>query len=445
MRPGWFSAASGFILLAAAAAWAQSPGQAATIGALQVKEISIAEVDQTHIKVAVNLSVVPEKTVTLNNLRLCSLRLNGQPVFAEPLNQEIPLKKGATIALPALYVTVLFRDLYTVEPLSRMIETQKVHMDGDLVADLKLNFMEKLALGTQHPKVAISLDQDVPAEMGASELERKLALSLLSVVDLGLKNKAVAAHFIPGSKPAWISDLEAQAKPSLFVVESSYKLKQGEQSNAVYLLELGFRIAPGVVLTTAEARAPWKYDAEFQGAVNSGAAKMAKNSYEVELWPVVQGADPFKLSNKDFALEMQGSPLHDQVTETGSSRGQATVLRRVSPGALSVLKLRDPAATPGLTVAPAAVAAQDSWEQVVVFRQRSEPVTGKPFVEALALSARRDGKGIRLSEPVDAAVFGSPIVAPEGVIGMVQDEQTGTFLSPAMYPPGPLVVQQVAQ
>jgi hypothetical protein len=441
MKPGSFVAASGFILLAAAAAWAQSPGQAATIGALQVKEISVAEVDQTHIKVAVNLSVVPEKTVTLSNLRLCSLRLNGQSVFAEPLNQEIPLKKGASIALPALYVTVLYRDLYTVEPLSRMIETRKVHLEGDLVADLKLNFMEKLALGTQHPKVAISLVQDVPAETGASELERKLALSVLSVVDVGLRNKAVAAHLIPGSKPAWITDLEAQAKPSLFVVETSYKLKQGEQSNAVYLLELGFRIAPGVVLTTVEAHAPWKYDPEFQGAINYGTANVVKNSYEVELWPVVQGPDPFKLSNKDFSLEMQGTPLHDQVTENGSSPGQATVLRRVSPGALAVLKMRDPAATPGLTVAPAAVAARDNWEQVVVFRQRSEPVSGKPFVEALALGARRDGKGIRLSEPVDAAVFGSPIVAPEGVIGLVQDEQTGTFLATGMYSPEPLVVQ----
>ena len=106
-----------------------------------------------------------------------------------------------------------------------------------------------------------------------------------------------------------------------------------------------------------------------------------------------------------------------------------------------MLKMRNPAATPGLAVAPAAVAARDNWEQVVVFRQRSEAVSGKPFVEALALGARRDGKGIRLSEPVDAAVFGSPIVAPEGVIGLVQDEQTGTFLATGMYPPGPLVVQ----
>jgi hypothetical protein len=31
-------------------------------------------------------------------------------------------------------------------------------------------------------------------------------------------------------------------------------------------------------------------------------------------------------------------------------------------------------------------------------------------------------------EPIDSAVFGSPIAAPDGVIGLVQDEQAGAFL-----------------
>jgi hypothetical protein len=74
------------------------------------------------------------------------------------------------------------------------------------------------------------------------------------------------------------------------------------------------------------------------------------------------------------------------------------------------------------------VAAQESWEQVAVFRVREDTATRKPSVEVIQLRARREGLGIRLSEPVDAAVFGSPIVTPEGVIGLVQDEQTGAFL-----------------
>ena len=91
--------------------------------------------------------------------------------------------------------------------------------------------------------------------------------------------------------------------------------------------------------------------------------------------------------------------------------------------------------SPGLEAATdalgrlAAVTAQDSWEQVAVFRLHLDPDTKKPqSVEILQLGARRDGKSIVLSEPVDSAVFGSPIVTPDGVIGLVQDEQAGTFL-----------------
>jgi hypothetical protein len=81
-----------------------------------------------------------------------------------------------------------------------------------------------------------------------------------------------------------------------------------------------------------------------------------------------------------------------------------------------------------MTAASSAVAAQDSWEQVAVFRLRKDLASKRPSVEVLQLGARREGKGIRLTEPVDSAVFGSPIVTPNGVIGLVQDEQAGTFL-----------------
>ena len=89
-------------------------------------------------------------------------------------------------------------------------------------------------------------------------------------------------------------------------------------------------------------------------------------------------------------------------------------------------------------VASTAVAAQDAWERVAVFRLHVDAATKKSSVDVLLLGARRDGQGIRLNEPVDAAVFGSPIVTPDGVIGLVQDEQTGAFLPTDMQSPAAL-------
>jgi hypothetical protein len=433
MKAIWCVALAGTILWAGTTGRTQPAVQAATIGAVQVKEISVVEIDTSHVKVAVDLELKPVQSATLEDVRLCSLRLNGLPVYTQPLQQQIVLRKDAATALPPLYVTAQFRDLYTVDPLRRMIETQSVQVEGELTAGLRINFLEKLSLGTQHPKVAIALDQEVPVEIAGTPIERTVALAALTAIDAELQAKAAAGKYIPGMKPAWIRELEARAQSNLFVVESSYAIQQDGKSYPLHVNELGFQVGAGAVATTAEARAPWKYDADFLAAASVGAEKLEKKSLEIELRPLGQG-DPLKLSAKDFALETRGTPDKDTVTPVNGSLNQIGVLRRASPGSLALLTLRTPAPAPALALAPAAVAAQQSWEQVVVFRLRTDRTTKKVFVEVLALSARREGKGIRLSEPVDSAVFGSPIVTPDGVIGLVEDEETGTLLPADLLP-----------
>jgi hypothetical protein len=437
-------AIAGLCALAAAGCLAQTAGQPAKAGDLQVKEVNLSEIDTSHVRLAVDLNLTAAQSATFENLRLCSLHLNGLPVFAAPLNQEIVLKKGVPTALPPLYVTILFRDLHTVAPLRRMIENQSVRIEGEMVAGVRLTTVEKLALHTQHPTVELDLAQDVPVQIHVSDFERTMALSALELIDSGLQATAAANKYIPGTKPQWIRDLEASAPANLFAVESSYAMAEGDTNYPVVSIHLGFRVASGPVVTTAEAQAPWKYDAEFLGAVQSGAAKLVKNSDEIQLRPVGQG-DPLRLSAKDFTLEMRGTVEEDNLIAVGNGgHGKIQVLRRASPASLAVLTLRAPASPElpsgqgaGLPFASAAVTAQESWEQVAVFRLREDAVTKKPSVEVLQLGARRDGKSIQLTEPVDGAVFGSPIVTPDGVIGLVQDEQAGTFLPADLLPPAP--------
>jgi hypothetical protein len=415
---------------------AQTLGAATpAIGNIQVKAISVTEIDTSHVKVAVDLILTPMQSATLEDMRLCSLRLNGMPVFAEPLRQQIVLRKGVAMALPPLYVTALYRDLYTVEPLRKMIEDQNVHVQGELDATVQLSFMEKLALHTQHPSVEMPLSQDVAAEVGSSALERNLALTMLSVFDTGLQAKAKADKYIPGARPAWIDDLDARAQGNLYEVASSYALLRGEESYPVELDQLGFRLGTGNVVTTAAVREPWRYDAEFLGAVKSGKAKLDKKSEEIQLWPMGASQAPLKLSARDFGLETHGNPEDASISVVDPSYGKILILKRASPTTLAVLVLQTPALTPGLAVAPAAVLALDSWDQVAVFRLRENPVTKARTVEVLRLGARRGDEGIELTEPVDSAVFGSPIVTPDGVIGIVQDEQSGAFLPASLVAP----------
>jgi hypothetical protein len=279
--------------------------------------------------------------------------------------------------------------------------------------------------------VEFAISQNVAAEVGGSPIQRAMELAMLSVIDSGLASKARAENLVPGAVPDWVRSLDAHAAENLVVVESTYAVTRENANFPVLEDQLGFRLGSAGILTTAEAREPWKYDLEMLDAMAAGTAKMNKQSLEIALLPL--GAAGQKLEARDFAVGARGNSEEESAVTDNKSR--IKVLKRATADALTVLALQAPAAVPGLAAASAAVAAQESWDRVAVFRLRQDSATKLPSVEVLQLGARRDGKGIQLSNPVDSAVFGSPIVTPEGVIGLVQDEQSGTFLPMEMLAP----------
>jgi hypothetical protein len=427
------------LLLMAGVAGAQSdtpaPADAATVstsfGTIQVKNVSISGISVSHVEVSVSLMLVPSQSATLKNIQICSLRLNGLPVFAAPLTQEIALHRGEAVALPPVGISVFFRDLNTARPLRQMIEKQSVHVQGELVSNVQVGFLGKLALHSQHPKVLLPIAQDVAVEVGGTSLERNLVLGVLQALDTEMENNGTASKLIDGIRPVWIRDVETAAQPNLYIVQSSYAVSQGTTPYRVNAEALGFRMSSGKILTSAEMLSPWKYDAEFLNAMNGGSVKLVKKSEELTLHPLA-GSSPGLLQGVDFTSEARGTAEGEKLTAVGKTRDQAQLLRRASPSAMAVLTLHGAPPAGGLTAAPAAVQAQDSWDKVIVFRLRAGANSSDRFVEPLQIGATRDGNSIHLTQPIDDAVFGSPIVTPDGVIGIVQDEQTGTFLPPDM-------------
>jgi hypothetical protein len=65
------------------------------------------------------------------------------------------------------------------------------------------------------------------------------------------------------------------------------------------------------------------------------------------------------------------------------------------------------------------------WNSVALFRFRDGVQNSPANPELIVVSARRNGNRIELGELVDSSAFGSPIVAPEGVIGIVQNQNSG--------------------
>ncbi|HWG19457.1 MAG TPA: hypothetical protein VG225_02935 [Terracidiphilus sp.] len=400
----------------------------AVVGTIQVKTVSISAIDASHVEVAVNLILVPGQSATLKDVQLCSLHLNGLPVFAAPLHQEIAMRKGEELSLPAVFVSLFYRDLTTVHPLIQMLDKQTVHVEAELVSGLQVGFLGKLALHSEHPKIVVPISQEVAVEVGGTPFARNLAIGVLQSLDHQMAGDSTPTKLIDKLRPVWIRNLEAQAKANLFVVDSRYSLSEGKIPYQVDVEALGFRTASGRIATSAEMLNPWKYDAEFLGEINGGSVGVVKNSQDIRLQPLAAIEAAQSLGARDFKTDPRGNAEGERVTTVGKKRDQVRLMRRASPSLLLVLTPSAPITETGLTSAPASILSQDAWDKVLVFRRRTSPTTGEHTVDALEMGARRDGGGIRLSEPVDEAVFGSPILTPDGVIGLVQDEQTGTFL-----------------
>ena len=102
---------------------------------------------------------------------------------------------------------------------------------------------------------------------------------------------------------------------------------------------------------------------------------------------------------------------------------KGTVDVRASNSNIGVLKISGSAsATPVPKIAFDLSAGH--WDTVALLR--FPRLTSETLIpEVILTSATLDHGRIRLGVNVDSTVFGSPIIAPEGVIGMVQDESSG--------------------
>ena len=408
--------------------FATTPG---ALGGVKVQSTRVAEIDSAHLRLAIDLIITPTQTATLDDLHLTELHLNGLPAFAEPIRQQINLENGKDSALPPIFITVQFRDVTTVVPLREMIEKQSVHVNGQIAAAIKMNFLDRLAVRIQHPRVSLALNEDVPIDFGASPLQRRAALGLLSVVEVGLRGSTLARMEIPGLESQWIRELREQGPANVFGVETTYSLKVHKSTYPVSFEQLGFRLALGKGVVTAEAVAPWQFDPEMLARLKSGEAKLIKKSTDIQLHTIGRQGEPLLLSQGDFRLEQRGrADQHGLIVQhqDQDDYSRINVRLRATPDTMAVIDLKGPPASGGFAVAPAATLQLPAWEKVALYRIVQDPPTGRRSIDVIQLSARRDGQAIHLDHPVDPSFFGSPILVPEGVLGIVQDEEVGAFL-----------------
>ena len=373
----------------------------------------------------------------LDQVTLANLRFNGLPVFAAPLEGPIHLIKGQQVDLPQpLLLTVYLRDVTSTKPISQALQDGFTALDGEIYLSVHLSAIAKIVLRSFQAIVPMKLQQRVPVAVPGGALAKSAALTVLEAADVALKHLLAGVSASQGIWPGLRHDILQQYAPGTFAVVVTYSLSDASGKQVPLSWNgVAFRVSPTLLVLPQEALEPWSFDPDTAVAIQSGEYKLEPNTFRLSVWPAGQPAPSPLTADGGLQLgkELQGGPAKHQATTQIMllnkshlpQKGKLDV--RANSSNVALLKAIDafPAAP---TPKTASGSAATQWETVALLRF---PRLGsdKLAPEVILTSASLDHGRIRLGIKVDGSVFGSPIIAPDGIIGMVQDESTGIVWS----------------
>ena len=395
--------------------------------------VTLEQIDTEKIIFALRIMVTVSQDLRLDQVTLANLQLNGLPVFAAPLQSQMHLIKGQKAEVPQpILLTIYFRDIDSTKPLSQAVQEGFATLDGEVYLSVHLSLIAKIVLRSQQAVVPMKLQTRVPVAIPGGAISKTVAVKVLDAADLALKHLdegVLAAH---GSWPGLRHDVFQEYAGSVFAVVVSYSVRDMD-GRAIPLTWSGvaFRVSRTQIVLPYEALEPWSFDAEVATEIQRGTYKLEPAMFRLSLWPTGQPA-PSPL-NTDGGLQLgkqvqaseSARQLSTQVMILRQSRslqkGQLDV--RASNANIAFLSTTETLSNiPEIRIAPEALSTQ--WNSVALLRF---PRLGRGTVtpEVIVTSAYLDHGRIHLGVHLDVSVFGSPIIAPNGVIGMVQDESSG--------------------
>jgi hypothetical protein len=405
---------------------------------VQVVNTSLVSYSTSKLALGVTIAITSKRDVTLDQILLADLRLNGLPLYAAPMASKLQLKAGNKTVLPdPLPVTVYLRDLDSVAPLHDAMANEHATLDGMAYATVHLNLLETMVLFTKHVDVAANIHEEVPFTVPGGAMARTAALTLLQGADKALRAISTTVdsgrNWASGFRHAMMKDYA----PRLLLAYSRFELKDKQgQTTASDWHGVAVALGPDLLLVPREAIEPWKFDAELADAISSKRLSLNRSSYDLWLWPAsAHVLNSNKELNSDTALRLSKQqfsvasvPDQDQhkllALEDSGKTKKISLQKRDSSSDLALLQITESSSKLDRLQTAENSSATD-WNSVAIFRFRDGIHGSSADPELIVVPAKRNGDRILLGELVDSSAFGSPIVAAEGVIGIVQDQGSG--------------------
>jgi hypothetical protein len=405
-------------------------GQAQPL-AVECVDLSLDQIDTEKVTFALKLAINGGQDLDLDQVTLANVHLNGLPIFAAPLDGPIHLLKGQRIDLQKpVFLTVYLRDVTSTKPLSQALVDGFATLDGEIYVSVHLGAIARIVVRSSQAVVPMKLQQKVPVAVPGGTLAKAAALTVLDAAEVALKHLRAGVSASQGIWPGLRHDILQQYAPAAFAVVVTYSLSDAHGEEVPLSWNgVAFRISPTELVLPDEALEPWAFDLDAAAAIQSGVYKLEPNTFKLSVWTTGQDTRPAGGGGMQLGQQLQAVPSKPQTAMQVMLLSKSHLPQKgkldVRATDSNVAFLKSSESLPSVpTPRTASGSTAEQWETVALLRF-PRLATDKLIPEVILTSAYLDHGRIHLGVKVDSTVFGSPIIAPSGIVGMVQDESSG--------------------
>ncbi len=394
----------------------------AALGDVRVESIDVRDVGPESLTIAVRVSTVAKQSAVLRSLAFEDVTINDVRVGVPPVSGPVTLREGEPVdGLPPLEARLVYRDLESMEPLRRAVSTGSAQVRARIRAQLQLSLFQKIVLLAGQAWIAAPLDQSVPVTVPGGMLGRAAATTaLLAAEPVWAAGRAGIEWRQQQSERT--QKVREQVAGSLFVLETRYILETSAGETAtVRHRSMGFLVSGGGLLVPAEALEPWLFDPAVAEAIDHKDVKVHEKEVEVVATPAAgaAGRRTFSLREGSLKIVKKLNGSETAISLSDQKRYKVRIRGRESNAALLSL-VGSTAGQGGL--ATAEPAATSDWNDAAILRINPARSGAEP--EVVLTTARLENGRIMLSQPADAASFGSPVLVDGKVVGILQDQDS---------------------
>jgi len=399
------------------------------------KSISYDDIQWDRLLLNLFVGIKPaDRSATIRRIYFQDVRVGGIPVHIETFEKEFKVSKNNAVDLPApLKCSIIFTDLESLEPLTELVNKRSIQITGESFIEVKLNFLEKLALGTKQLVLPVKVDQEIPLQfLPDSPFMQMAAKKILDTLSDPTASSAIALakeHLAQLEAERTLSSIGSH---SLYLISCEYALRNPQTKATQRFVQsgTGFVVSSdGKLLTAKRVIQPWKFDPQAGLLIKRFHLELDTRSYRLSAWPA--GAQVLLPDGKfDFQTAFSTDQQTLKVIKTAPDQiknqkyrdpdsGASATLDMDIPGSddAALLQISGTSFVPVAFADPSVLAAQDIKTALLSFPYGLNQLLATP--KLMFVKTTRTESLITLDQPLNPGESGAPLLTSDGrVLGL---------------------------